>query len=103
MRERLPPRRDNRALTISWRGHRLHVAAGLTRDGRVLEVFVRAGRPASDVDQLADDAAVLISHALQFGDSLADLARGIGRLPGGEPASLFGAIVDALLELQGEQ
>jgi hypothetical protein len=87
---------------IEWRGHRLHLTAGLARDGRILEVFVRAGRPDSDLDQLADDLAVVLSRALQHADRLADLAHGLGRLPGGEPASLVGAIIDAAREIERE-
>jgi hypothetical protein len=100
-RERLPPRRDNLSRTVEWRGHTLHVCIGLTRVGRTLEVFCRGGRPQSDVDQQLDDIGVLVSRLLQHGDHLAGLARGIGRLPSGEPTSLVAVVIDAL-ELERE-
>jgi hypothetical protein len=102
-RERLPPRRDNRGITVKWHGHRVHICAGFAPDGRLLETFIRCGRPASDIDQLLDDIGVVISRALQFGDELTDLARGIGRLPNGESASLVGIVLDALVKLQDDQ
>jgi hypothetical protein len=101
-RERLPNRRPNVSRVIEWRTHKLHICAGLSRDGRILEIFCRSGRPASDIDELVDDAAVLLSRLLQHGDRLADIARGLGRLPGGEPASLVGAIADAVREIEQE-
>jgi hypothetical protein len=101
-REKLPHRRPSVSCTVVWRDQRLHVTIGFAPDGRVLEVFARSGRPASDVDALVDDAAVLASRLLQHGDRLADIARGLGRLPGGEPASLIGVIVDAALAMERE-
>jgi hypothetical protein len=65
----------------------------------VLEIFARAGRPDSDLDTVVDDVAVLLSRALQYGDDLKSIARGIGRVPLGAPSSVAGAIVDAALQL----
>ena len=96
-RERLPNRRRSVTDTVEVGGQPLHVSAGFARDGRLLEVFVSGVRPGSDRDLLAADVAVLLSRLLQHHDQLDLLARGVGRLPGGEPASLIGAIVDRLL------
>jgi hypothetical protein len=65
----------------------------------VLEIFARDARPDTDRDFILDDAAVIISRALQHGDCLTSIARGLGRLPSGEPSSIIGAIVDAALRL----
>jgi hypothetical protein len=100
-RERLRNRRPNLSTSIEWSGHRLSVCAGFNPEtGRLLEVFVRAGRPDGHLDQLADDVAVLISRGLQHGDGLADLAHGLGRLPDGTPTSIAGVILDELLHLE---
>jgi hypothetical protein len=101
-REKLPNRRDNRSLTISWRGHEMSVCVGLAQDGRVLEVFCRAGRPDSDLDRLADDSSIVISLLLQHGADLAGIAKALGRSAGGEPASLIAAVVDGALEIERE-
>ena len=50
----------------------------------------------SDVDGLCGDVGVLISRLLQYGDDPAALAAGIGRLGNGDPASIIGAVADAL-------
>ncbi len=103
-RERLPNRRRSETAPAWWppdRPRRIHVTAGFTDDGRVLEAFVRGGsQVGSDRDHELDDVGVILSRLLQFGDRLPDIARGLGRLPGGAPASVWGAIVDKLAELE---
>jgi hypothetical protein len=98
-RERLPNRRPAATVTIDWRGRPVNLSVGFADDGRILEVFAGDARPDSDQDVIVADAAVLISRALQHGDSLSSIARGLGRLPSGEPSSIIGAIVDAALRL----
>jgi hypothetical protein len=103
-RERLPNRRDSTTAPAWWppeRPRRIHVTAGFTDDGRVLEAFLRGGGVVgSERDHLLDDIAVLVSRDLQHGDGLAQLAAGVGRLPDGRPTSVVGAVIDALLELE---
>jgi hypothetical protein len=99
MRERLPSRRAAATIAVEWRGRPIAVSVGFARDGRILEVFARAGRPDSDLDCVVDDLAVVLSRCLQHGDDLVSIARGIGRLPLGEPSSVAGAIVDAAMRL----
>ena len=56
---------------------------------------------ASELDGLLDDSAILISLLLQNGVEPAALARTVGRLGDGKaPASVIGAIIDRLAELQ---
>jgi hypothetical protein len=45
---------------------------------------------------------VVLSRLLQHGDRLADIARGVGRLPDGEPASIVGAVMDRLVEIEAD-
>ncbi|HLJ20095.1 MAG TPA: ribonucleotide reductase [Stellaceae bacterium] len=103
-RERLPNRRAQITDNVRWPldgGRRIHVSAGLTPDGRILETFLRGGgRVGSEVDFLLDDVAVLISRLLQHGDTLGAIASGLGRLSTGEPASVVAAVVDRLLEIE---
>jgi hypothetical protein len=100
-RERLPNRRAQITDSICWNGRRIHVSAGFTDDGRILEVFLRGGgKVGSERDHTLDDIAVTLSRLLQHGDQLIAVAAGIGRLPGGEPASVVGAVVDRLLDME---
>lgn len=103
VRERLPNRREQVTDHVEWRGARIAVSAGLADDGRILETFLRGAKVGSELDHLLDDFAVILSRALQHGDRLSDIARGIGRLPDGGPASVAGAIVDRLLEIEADQ
>lgn len=100
-RERLPNRRAAATAAASWAGRALIVSVGYADDGRILEVFARdARRVDSERDRTVDDAAVLISRGLQFGDNLRSIAAGIGRLPDGSASSIIGAIVDAALRFE---
>jgi hypothetical protein len=102
-RERLPNRRPAATATAEWNGRPLHVSVGFSNDGRVLEIFCRdARRVDSERDRMVDDAAVLVSRALQHGDTLTAIANGIGRLPNGAASSVIGAIIDAAVKLAQE-
>jgi len=100
-RERLPNRRPQITDQVVWNDTAIHVSAGLSDDGRILEAFLRGARIGSELDHLLDDFAVVLSRALQHGDRLSDIARGIGRLPCGGPASIIGAVIDRLVEIEG--
>src|ERR1051326_8011052 len=100
-REKLPNRRPSVTDGTRWPievGRRIHVTAGFALDGRILETFLRGGgRVGSEVGFLLDDIAVLISRALQHGDTLEAIGRGLGRLSESQPASVIGAVIDRLL------
>ena len=95
-RERLPDRRQSETVDLWHGGRRYHLGIGEYPDGKPGETFVRGAKPGSDTDLLCDDIGVLISRLLQHGDDPAALAAGIGRLGGGDPASIVGAIADVL-------
>ena len=100
-RQRLPNRRPAVTESLIWNGARVHITAGFSPDGRLLETFLRGGgRVGSERDHTLDDIAVALSRLLQYGDALTDIARGVGRLPTGEPASVVGAVADRLLEIE---
>ena len=99
-RERLPNRRASLTVTAAWAGRAINVSVGYSRDGRILELFARdARRVDSERDRTVDDAAVLVSRALQHGDMLSDIGKGLGRLPYGSPSSIIGLLADAALSL----
>ena len=103
-RERLPNCRTCVTDQVRWPlidGRRIHVTAGLAPDGRLLETFLRGGgQVGSERDFLLDDIAVLISRALQHGDTLDTLSRGVGRLSDGVAASVIGAVIDRPCEIE---
>lgn len=104
-RERLPNRRRQVTDSLHWppsTGARIHLSAGLTGEGRILEVFLRGGgKVGSERDFLLDDVAVLVSLLLQRGETLAGIAHSLGRLPDGSAASVVGAIVASLRSMPG--
>ena len=103
-RERLPDRRPSETVTSEHNGARFDVTVGLFPDGRVGEVFTAGAKAGSELDGLLDDAAILISLLLQHGVAPAALARIVGRLGDGTAtASVIGAIIDRLTELQATE
>ena len=69
--------------------------------GSIAEIFIDAAKPNSALDAFAADAAILISLLLQHGSSLAEIGHALRRSPNGEPASLIGAVVDELQQMEG--
>lgn len=79
----------------------IHIGFGVDEEGRGREVFLRGGSVVgSDRDAELDDIGVIMSRLMQFGQPLDELSRALGRLPSGEPASIFGAVVDSLLAIE---
>ena len=100
VRRRLPDRRRTIAVKISAGGMGAHAHVGFDDLGRAREVFLRprgGAKVGSAVDALCDDAAILLSLALQYGVPLEQLRLSLSST-GGEPATLIGAAVDALLD-----
>jgi hypothetical protein len=107
-RSRLPNRRPNTTVAATWPpggDNPLNVCLGFDAQAHVKEVFARAGRPHTDIDNIADDSAILVSLCLQAGLTLGEIRHSLSRLPTGEPASIVGFIVDIArrteVELQG--
>ncbi len=117
-RSKLPQRRANVTEWIWWppppenATKRIHITAGLVMDAagalKVKECFIRGGsKVGHERDTLYDDLAVLLSRALQHGDTLEEIAAGLsGRnvasdlYPQGAPASVIGAVVDCLIGIE---
>ena len=101
-RARLPDRRLNDTAEIEFRGVRYAVTVGYFPDGRCGEVFTHGAKVGSDMDALLDDACVAVSLLIQHGVDPAALARSMGRLEQGGPASIIGALADLMAERDAE-
>lgn len=66
-REQLPDRRGNIGFELEDEGQRYTVMAGYYPDGRLAELFLNVGRPDSSLQASAENAAILVSIALQAG------------------------------------
>lgn len=97
-RATLPQRRRQETFDLDHGGQRYSVSIGLDGNGEIGEVFVQAHKRASDIEAAARDAAILISLAMQHGVPLAQLREGVTRGVQGEPASVIGAVLDAMKE-----
>lgn len=61
---------------------------------RVTEIFISSEKPDSEAAACARDGAIYISHALQRGASIEELASSATRDPNGKAATVVGAALD---------
>ena len=103
MRARPDPRRLSYSAEVALAGlaHRCVLSLGFSADGRLNELFV-SGLKSGALDIEMNDAAVVLSIALQRGVDLADIAPSLLRLADGAPASLLGALVTQALRLAAD-
>ena len=106
-RIRLPNRRRQETINLTFERHAYAVSVGFDTDDRVREVFVTGQRTGSTLDATLDDAAIVISHHLQRGGTAEQLRRSMSRLGGGlgaatAPASPIGAVVDLVAGIEAE-
>ena len=113
-RERLPNRRPNETVELTFDGTRYAVTIGYRLDrpspegfgpqgGRPGEVFTHGAKVGSTMDALLDDACVAISLLLQHDVAPEQLAASMGRLGDDRaPASILGALADILAAHQSE-
>ena len=99
-REYLPDRRVNRTVKVRWQEHTFYLTVGfydetLERPG---EVFASTGKAPEGVQQLVQDACVIISVALQHGVPSEALGKSIPRFDDGRPYTIIGAICNLLTE-----
>jgi len=95
-RHRLTNRRAHETQTLTFDGRRFSLGVGRFDDGSPAEVFVNAPKAGSGYDALARDAGILLSLALQSGADISTISRALTREGDSAPASLLGAIVDAI-------
>ena len=80
-----------------------HLATiGYYEDGAVGEVFVNTRRQSNDAANLARDAALILSIALQYGVPVEELAASVSRVEknGGLPHTIIGSVLDLLVREQ---
>ncbi len=106
-RQRLPARRRQTTAELQYDQHDYLVSVGFDDAGQVREVFTSGQRQGSTLDATLDDAAIVISIALQRGATAAELHHSMSRLGGGlgaatSPASPIGAVVDLVARVERE-
>lgn len=105
----MPDRREQRVIEwteiIGGREHRLAIGFGWDFRGHITEAFCSGQKEGSDLRAAIQDGCILLSHCLQRGASIVELAAALteDRAEGaksGPPASIVGAIArrGAMLE-----
>ena len=103
MREKLPTRRNSQVLRFdhfSPLGHPSPYTAtiGYYDDWRIGEVFLDGKMQSSEAGALAQDAAVLISIALQHGVPISEMQAAMARGENSRPHSIIGTTLDLLAD-----
>jgi hypothetical protein len=92
-RKRLPHRREHELVAVEHGGFRLIVGVGrFPTDRRIAEVFINTNKPNTAIDTLLQDAAIVLSFALQHGADAAAIRRALS------PAGPLAAVLDAIGE-----
>jgi hypothetical protein len=76
-REYLPNRRGSELFEFTHSGISYTGAISKFSDGRLAEIFIHSRRPNSQIQEYADDAAVLASLLLQHGVTVAAIRHSI--------------------------
>jgi hypothetical protein len=99
-RRALPQRRRSETFEMTFGGidKRFAITLGYYEDGSIGEVFITGGKSGEQVEAIARDGAVLLSMALQFGAELDAIKHSITRDGQNAPASIVGAVIDAITE-----
>lgn len=99
MRNRLPNRRESRTLDVWHNYERYHVSYSRDANNRIAEIFMHGPKVGSQLDSIAYDLGVGLSVALQHGACVDELLASASRLEDGKPASVVGAVLEALAPL----
>lgn len=95
----LPNRRRNVSFDLRFGEIDYTISTGRYDDGRLGEVFISSHRAAgSSVANLARDAAVIISIAIQHGVAAETFASAVTRSLDGGPVTIAGAVLDAIIQ-----
>ena len=100
-RERLPDRRPSE--TVSFHHDNVNYTATFGRDPsmEIKEVFIDAGKVGSGLQIGMNDAATILSVALQNGIKPKDLFKSVRRDASGHPASPIGIILSDMVKANG--
>ena len=69
---------------------------GYFPDGRLAEVFLRAGRAGTDINIQSQETAIAVSFALQYGCPVDTMRAAMPRTQEGEPEGAIGMLLDLL-------
>ena len=72
MRRVLPQRRSAETFDLVFRNQPVTITAGFYPDGSLGEVFIDSAKSGADLQNIAHDAAVVISLALHHGEDCGD-------------------------------
>lgn len=94
----LPVRRQTTNLNFEHDGQNFIVSFGRFSDGKVAEIFLNTEmKHGSLLDVVVQDAALLVSLALQYGCPLDVMKDGVKRTASGRPQSPIGAALDIIV------
>ena len=96
MRRVLPRRRAAETFDMRFWNQPFTVTVGFYADGTAGEVFIDGRKAGTDIESIARDAGVLLSLALQHGVPPKTIRHAVTRGVSEEPASILGAVVEAL-------
>lgn len=102
-RNRLPDLRAQETVDLEHDGQGYTLSLGYYDDGRPGEAFVQAHQRGTPIEAAARDSAILISLAMQHGLPLDEIRHGLTRDGRGAPASIIGAVVDAVARAMPER
>ncbi|MFG1461762.1 hypothetical protein V5F77_02600 [Xanthobacter sp. DSM 24535] len=101
-RHRLPTRRPHEVVEFMHGRIAYSAGVGTYEDGRLGEVFLRAGRAGTEIDAHARDASVLLSLALQHGATINTIRGALTREEDGSASGPVGILLDMLAAELGE-
>ena len=92
----LPQRRASETFDLRFWSQNFTITMGFYSDGTLGEIFIGGARSGADLQNIAHDAAVVISLALQHGVPIESIQHATTRNSDGSPASILGAVVDRI-------
>ena len=95
-RRTLPQRRAAETFSLRFWNQPFTVTVGFFEDGTLGEVFITTAKSGADLQNIANDAAVFLSLALQHHVNIEVIRHAVTRCNDGSPASILGAVVDCL-------
>jgi hypothetical protein len=97
-RQRLPNRRGAELYDLEFKRGCYIIGASRFPDGNLAEVFIHSAKTSSNLADIARDAAVTLSLALQYGTPAEAIRAAVTREADGSPAGIVGAVLDLILE-----
>ncbi len=96
VRQVLPNRRGHESVTFMHRGMQYTAGIGRFDDGRIAEIFLSSEKVGSNAADLARDAAITASLALQYGCPLPTLLHALTREEDGAAAGPVGVALEMI-------